>query len=70
MAEPTTLFVGLDVHKESIARRLERTHGPEAVEAAYRALSSEAGAQGPAGGPASARRAARKQYQLRARRPT
>jgi len=53
-----------------IVRRLERTHGPEAVEAAYRALSSEAGAQGPAGGPASARRAARKQYQLRARRPT
>jgi len=50
-----------------IVRRLERTHGPETVKAAYLELSSSDRAPAPGGRPSSRRKAARKQYQLRSR---
>ena len=50
-----------------IVRRLERAHGPDAVKTAYMELAQGDLARVTAGGPASTRKAARKQYRLRSR---
>ena len=52
-----------------IVRRLERIHGPDTVKQAYLGLSPDDRAPGAAGLPASTRKIARRQYQLRSRTP-
>ncbi|MCX6550098.1 MAG: EcsC family protein [Acidobacteria bacterium] len=52
-----------------IVRRLERTCGPDIVKEAYLGLSPDGLAPGSAGGPASTRKAGRRQYHLRSHEP-
>jgi hypothetical protein len=52
-----------------IVRRLERTHGPDLVKAAYLGLSPDDPARGAAGLPRSTRNVERTQYRLRSRGP-